>query len=116
MDYKTARNFLIDQGTALDTQKNPDAFLNRLQQGQPPIPGQVTNLLLALKITFDALQGDPLLDRILVYSLHCLTLESSLAFENGRRSGVEWPPLLKADLHRISLGVKSVFGGTWYTE
>lgn len=116
MDYKTARNFLIDQGTALDTQKNPDAFLIRLKQGQPPIPGQVTNLLLALKITFDVLKEDPLLDRTLVHALHVLALESFVAFEKGRQSGVEWSPLLKSDLHRLSLGVKSILSGTWYVE
>ena len=54
MDYKTARSFLIDQGTALETKKNPDAFLMRLKQGQPPVPGQVTSILLALKILFEA--------------------------------------------------------------
>ncbi|NEP41436.1 MAG: Dethiobiotin synthetase, partial [Okeania sp. SIO2H7] len=27
MDFNTARQFLIDQGTALETEINPDAFL-----------------------------------------------------------------------------------------
>lgn len=48
MDYKTARNFLIDQRLALETQRNPDAFLMRLKEGSAPIPGQMTNILLAL--------------------------------------------------------------------
>ncbi|MEW6499525.1 MAG: Dethiobiotin synthetase, partial [Cyanobacteriota bacterium] len=35
MDYKTARNFILSQGTALTTQKNPDAFLMLLKEGKP---------------------------------------------------------------------------------
>lgn len=115
MDYKTARNFLIDQGTALETQKNPDAFLNRLQQGQPPIPGQLTSLLLALKIVFDALKEEPTFDRQLASALYQLAMASHQNFDAGRQRGVEWPPLLQEDLKRVALAVKSIFAGQWYS-
>ncbi len=111
MDYETARQFLIDQGTALETQINPDAFLMRLDQGKPPIPGQVTNILLALKISFETLQGDPLLDRELVAGLYLLAMESLKLFEAGRRKRVMWPPLLKEDIERITIAVKNIFSG-----
>ncbi len=113
MDYKTARNFLIDQGTALETQKNPDAFLIRLKQGQPPIPGQVTSILLALKLVFDVLKEDTTLDRELVSALYRLAMESHQLFEAGRNQGVDWPPLLKEDLKRVALAVESIFSGHW---
>lgn len=113
MDYKTARNFLIDQGLALETQRNPDAFLMRLKQGSPPIPGQVTNILLALKVVFDTLQEAPMLDRQLVYALHLLAVESVRQFESGSRSGTVWPPVLKEDVNRIALAVKNIFSGVW---
>ncbi len=113
MDYKTARSFLIDQGTALETKKNSDAFLMRLKQGQPPIPGQVTSILLALKILFEGLQESPMLDRQLISALHLLSVESLLQFEAGLRRGVSWPPLLKEDLSRIAIAVKNIFSGVW---
>lgn len=113
MDYKTARNFLIDQGMALETQRNPDAFLLRLKKSQPPIPGQVTNLLLALKVVFDTLQEAPMIDRQLIYALYLLSLESVKQFEAGNRAGVVWPPLLQEDVDRIALAVKSIFSGVW---
>ena len=111
MDYKTARNFLIAQGTALETQKNPDAFLIRLQQGQPPIPGQLTSILLALKIVLDGSKDSSTLERELVSALYQLALESLLLFEAGRDRGVEWPPLLKEDLGRVRAAVGNIFSG-----
>lgn len=113
MDYKTARNFLIDQGMALETQRNPDAFLLRLKQGQPPIPGQVTSILLALKIIFDGLQEAPMIDRQLVYALYLLSIESLRQFDFGQGRGVVWPPLLKEDINRIAMAVKNIFSGIW---
>lgn len=114
MDYKTARSFLIAQGTA--SEQNPDAFLVRLKQGQAPVPGQVTNILLALKIVFEALQTASALDRELVYSLHLLSFESRQLYEAGRQTGADWPPLLDEDLKRISRAVKSIFAGTWQSQ
>ncbi len=111
MDYETARQFLIYQGSALETKINPDAFLMRLEQGKPPIPGQVTNILLALSISFETLKGDPLLDRELVAGLYLLAMESLKLFEAGKREGVGWPPLLKEDIERITIAVKNIFSG-----
>jgi hypothetical protein len=108
MDYKTARSFLIDQGSALEIKKNPDAFLMRLQQGLSPVPGQVTSILLALKILFEGLQESPMLS-----ALHLLSVESLQQFEAGLRRGVSWPPLLKEDLNRIAIAVRNIFSGVW---
>lgn len=112
MDYQTARNLLITQG--LDAPRQPDALLTRLLQGQPPIPGQVTTILLALKVVFEALKDATELDRELVYSLYLFALSSRQAFEDGKRRGVDWPPLLDEDLERIACSVKSIFAGEWY--
>jgi hypothetical protein len=114
MDYKTARNFLIDQGTALETRNRSDAFLIHLEQGQPPIPGQVTSILLALKITDDVLKQEATLDRELVLALYLLAIESHQKFEAGKNQGVQWPPLLREDLSRIAKGVKSILAGQWF--
>lgn len=111
MDYKTARSFIINQGTASD--QNNDAFLVRLKQGKAPIPGQVTNILLALKMVFEGLRGSPTIDRELIYSLYLISYESREQFEAGRQSGVNWPPLLNEDLKRIARAVKSIFAGVW---
>lgn len=113
MDYKTARNFLIDQGTALEKQRNPGDLLMLLKQGKPPVPGQMTSILLALKIVFDALKQETHLDRELVLAVHLLAFESRQLYETGRNAGVEWPPLLNEDLNRIAIAVRNIFAGTW---
>lgn len=113
MDFKTARNFLIDQGMALTTERNPNDFLMLLKQGKSPVPGQMTSILLALKLVFDALKEEPTLERELVLAIHLLCFESRQLYEAGRRSGVEWPHLLNDDLNRMAIAVRSIFAGTW---
>jgi hypothetical protein len=113
MDPKTASNFLIDQGTALITQRNPDAFLSLLAKGEPPYPGQMTSILLALKTVYDAHREVGQIDRPLVHALHLLAMESHQLYETGRRNGVQWPPLLADDLQRLERAVQSIFSGEW---
>jgi hypothetical protein len=114
MDYKTARSFLINQATAPEPEG--DTFLVRLKQGKAPVPGQVTNILLALKMVFEALRGSADLDRELIYSLYLLSYESRQQLEEGRQAGINWPPLLDEDLKRIARAVKSIFAGVWHTQ
>jgi hypothetical protein len=111
MDYETARRFLINQGKA--TESISDAFLVRLKQGKPPVPGQVTSILLALKVVYEALREAEALERELVYALHLLSTEGRQQFELRRRGGVIWPPLLDEDLTRIAIAVRSIFAGVW---
>ncbi|MDJ1184396.1 Dethiobiotin synthetase [Roseofilum casamattae] len=109
MDYKTACEFAIAQ--ALPTGENPDAFLLRLNAGEPPIPGQVTSLLLALRIIFEQSHGETELDRHLVCALHVLVTESRQAFIRHRELGVIWPPLLDRDLSQMAIAVRQIFTG-----
>ena len=113
MDYETAYNLLIAQGNALLNPGSEDDFLRRLQQGKPPIPGDVTAILLAFKIIFEALQEQETVGRELALAVYLIAIESQRLFEAGQRAGVDWPPLLKEDLYRISLGVQSLFSGVW---
>ena len=113
MNYDTAYNFLLAQGTALLESQDRDDFLLRLQQGKPPVPGQVTSILLALRILCEGLQNNTSLDRKLVLALHLLAVDSQRLFDSGRKRGVDWPPLLKEDLKRIAIAVQSVFAGVW---
>jgi hypothetical protein len=109
VDYQTARTLLVNQVN----REHADALLTRLSQGLPPIPGQITSILLALKVVFEALRGAPLLERELVASLHLLSTESRHQFERGQQRGIAWPPLLDEDLTRIGTAVTSIFLGTW---
>ncbi|MBD2462389.1 Dethiobiotin synthetase [Oscillatoria sp. FACHB-1407] len=111
MDYTTAHQLLLYQGNPPGT--DADALLTRLKQGKPPIPGQVTTLLLALKIVFEALRDVDSFNRELVYALHSLASDSRELFVVGQRQGVTWPPLLDEDLTRIAIAVKSIFAGVW---
>ncbi|QZZ21317.1 Dethiobiotin synthetase [Leptothermofonsia sichuanensis E412] len=111
MDYETARQLLIVQGMA--TAADEDGLLTRLKQGHPPVPGQVTSILLALKVVFEALHDASSLDRELAAALYLLSSESRQQFERGRKTGVAWPPLLDEDLTRITTAVKSIFIGRW---
>ena len=113
MNYETARKILIDQ--VLTTENHPDSLLMRLQQGKPPVPGQITSILLALKVVFESLKEASTLDRDLAYALFELSIKTQQLFAAGRKAGVDWPPLLKEDLLRISLAAESIFSGTWQT-
>jgi hypothetical protein len=112
MNYEIARKLLIDHTT---NDENPDTLLNRLKQGKPPVPGQITSVLLALKVVFEALKETPSLDKELAYALYKLGIKALQLFAAGYKAGIDWPPLLKEDLQRISLGAESIFSGTWQT-
>ncbi|WP_017318952.1 hypothetical protein [Mastigocladopsis repens] len=111
MNYETARKFLIDQ--TVITEENPDPLLMRLQQGKPPVPGQITSILLALKVVFESLKDATVIDKKLAYALYELTIKAQQMFAAGRKVGVEWPPLLKEDLLRIAIATESIFSGEW---
>ncbi|MBG1269285.1 Dethiobiotin synthetase [Nostoc sp. WHI] len=113
MNYETARKLLIDH--TITTEENPDALLTRMKQGKPPIPGQITLILLALKVVFEALKDANSIDRELALTLYQLSIKAQQLFAAGRKAGIDWPPLLKEDLLRISLASESIFSGTWRT-
>ncbi|MDZ8104883.1 MAG: Dethiobiotin synthetase [Nostoc sp. DedQUE12a] len=113
MNYEIARKLLIDQ--TIPTKDYPDALLERMKHGKPPVPGQITSILLALKVVFEALKDAPTLDRELALALYQLSIKTQQVFAAGRKAGIDWPPLLKEDLLRISLGAESIFSGTWQT-
>lgn len=108
MDYKTACELLTQQASTTQS----DAFLSRLQALQPPIPGQVTSLLLALKVVADRLKKETTLDRKLACSLFDLAYGSRQYYEDGRITGVEWPPLLDEDLGRIAIAARQILAGS----
>lgn len=112
MDYQTARQFLIRQ---VDLELETGAFLARLNQYQAPVPGQTTNILLALKVVFEALRHATELDRELTYALYLLAYDSRQRFEQGKKAGIQWTPLLDEDLKRIAKAVRSIFAGVWRT-
>ncbi|MBK1990359.1 Dethiobiotin synthetase [Sphaerospermopsis aphanizomenoides BCCUSP55] len=112
MNYEIARKLLIDQTTNDD---NSDALLNRLKQGKPPVPGQITSVLLALKVVFEALKDATSLDKELAFALYKLGIRALQFFATGRKAGIDWPPLLQEDLQRISLATESIFCGKWQT-
>lgn len=107
MDLQTAQQALVTQ--TLPQYETETTFLSRLRQGHPPVPGQVTSLLLALKVVQDGLRGAPELNRVLAHSLFLLTYESRNLFEAGRAAGVNWPPLLDEDLERIAIAAYKIF-------
>jgi hypothetical protein len=109
VDYESARRLLLDQARASAI----DTFLGRLQRHQPPVPGQVTSILLALKVVFGALQDAQQIDRELAYALFLISSEATQLFETGLKQSLECPPLLSEDLDRITRSVKSIFSGNW---
>lgn len=111
MDYPTAKRFILTQVTLNNAPT--ETFLRRLQQQQPPIPGQVTNILLALKLIYESLQNSPEIERNLAEALHCLAFDSRFYYELGTKQGNSWTPLLNEDLNRIERAVRSIFRGQW---
>ncbi|MGB3311232.1 MAG: Dethiobiotin synthetase [Nodosilinea sp.] len=112
MDFETAHTFVVRQtlGTSDDL---PNTFIACLRQGKPPIPGQVTSLLLALKVLFEGLKNEPTLDRPLTQALFILSYESRQLYVQGQKAGVSWPPMLNEDLGRIGKTAKSIVFGEW---
>lgn len=113
MNYETARKLLIAQ--TLTTEETPDALLMRMKLGKPPVPGQITSILLALKVVFESMKDAPDIDRELAFALYQLGVKAQQIFVAGRKAGVDWPPLFKEDLLRISLATESIFSGVWQT-
>jgi hypothetical protein len=111
MNYEIAYKLLIDQ--TISSEENPDALLMRLKQGRPPVPGQITSILLALKVVFAGHQDATTIDRQLANALYQLSIKSQYLFTAGRKAGVEWPPLLKEDLQRIAIASEGIFSGHW---
>lgn len=111
MNYDTARKLLLDQ--TVTTQDHPDALLIRMQQGKPPVPGQITSVLLALKVVFEGLKETTTIDRELAYALYILTIKTQQLFAIGRKNGIDWPPMFKEDLLRIGSACESIFSGVW---
>ncbi|ESA31979.1 hypothetical protein N836_27895 [Leptolyngbya sp. Heron Island J] len=107
MDIKTARDVVMTQADLTVS----DSFLTRLRQHQPPVPGQMTSLLLALKTLTADLKAAKQLELTLVYALHQLAYESRQFYEQGKRARVEWPPLLDADIERIAIAIAQIFKG-----
>ncbi len=107
MDLQSARRELIEQ--TLPQNETEDTFLGRLRRGYPPVPGQVTSLLLALRVLQDGLQQAPSLDREVAQALFLVAYESRNLFESGRAADVSWPPLLDDDLERIAIAAYKIF-------
>ena len=61
-----------------------DTFLGRLRRGYPPVPGQVTSLLLALKVLYDNLKTATEIDKELAQALFLVAYDSRNLFESGR--------------------------------
>lgn len=113
MNYETARKFLIAQ--TITTEENPDSLLMHMQQGKPPVPGQITSILLALKAVYGELQDAKTIDKELACALYMLSVKTQQLFAAGRKAGVNWPPVFQEDLLRIAIAVESIFSGTWRT-
>jgi hypothetical protein len=109
MEYTIARELLSSQ-QIIDRN---DTLLGHLREGKPPVPGQATSLLLALKTLHQHHQHESQLDRELVMLLHQLAWESRLCYERGLQMGVTWSPLLADDLARVAAAVQGIFAGVW---
>lgn len=81
MNYDTARKLLVSQ--TITTEETPDALLMRMKQGKPPVPGQITSILLALKVVFEALKDAPSLDRELIFALYQLGIKTQQLYLAG---------------------------------
>ena len=107
MNFKAACELIADQ--TLPERETQDTFLGRLRQGQPPVPGQVTSLILALKVIQDSLKGTDTLDRTLAQSLFLVAYESRSLYGVGRANRVDWPPMLDEDLERLAIAAYQIF-------
>lgn len=120
MDYATAYHVIMrqiqteqPQGSGTGDRPDEPPFLVRLSQGKPPVPGQITTLLLALKVIYEGLKGASMLERDLALALYRLAQESKRSFQSGVTRGVDWPPFLDQDLQRLAQVVDNIFADRW---
>ncbi|MBD2101820.1 Dethiobiotin synthetase [Leptolyngbya sp. FACHB-261] len=118
MNFDTARAFLIRQAACAPLNgsglQDHQMLLSRIRRGLPPLPGQMTSILLALKVVFEGLRGQTHLDRLLVMALHTLATEPSLQLQQ-RYPAQTWPPLLDDDLAQVTRAVESIFADSWHS-
>ena len=107
MDFQTACQALIQQ--TLPQYETRDTFLGRLRHGYPPMPGEVTTLLVALKVIHSELQSAGQIDRRLAQSLFLVAYEGRNLFESARAARAELPPLLDEDLERLAIAAYKIF-------
>lgn len=112
MDYTEAYTLLLQQ-THSPQESSQNNLADRLRHQKPPIPGQITTLLLALKVLYEGLRGVTTLERSLVSALYRLVQDSQYWYDQGVKAGVEWPPLLEVDLRRIAKSVEHIFSDRW---
>jgi hypothetical protein len=112
MDYAEAYQLILQQVCSPEgaSQQN---LVDRLRHQKPPIPGQITTLLLALKVLYEGLRGVTTLERSLVSALYSLVQESQHWYDQGLKAGVEWPPLLEVDLRQIAKSVHNILSDRW---
>lgn len=107
MDFDTARRFLLAQTVNPVPGQTP--FIECLQQGMAPVPGQVTSILLALNILAKSLKDEPTIEKALGHALFVLSYESRRLYRQGQLKNVDWPPLLDEDLTRIAEAVREIW-------
>lgn len=112
MDYAEAYKVIL-QHTPTSEGLGQHSLADRLRHQKPPIPGQITTLLLALKVLYEGLRGVTTLERSLVSALYNLVQDSQYWYDQGVKAGVEWPPLLEVDLRRIAKSVEHIFSDRW---
>ena len=112
MDYAEAYKLILQQTHTPEgsTQNN---LADRLRQHKPPVPGQITTLLLALKVLYEGLKGVTTLERSLVSALYSLVQDSQHWYDQGLKAGVDWPPLLEVDLRQIAKSVHNILSDRW---
>lgn len=110
MDFDTAHQFLLQQ-TLSPTDDQRETFIACLRRGKPPVPGQVTSLILALKVLDDGLKDEPVIDRTLLKALLVLIDDSGYFYRQGTAEGVIWPPLLADDLNRLRQSARAIMTG-----
>lgn len=112
MDYVEAYQLIMQQAHSSQDPSQVN-LADRLRQQKPPIPGQITTLLLALKVLYEGLRGVTTLERSLVLALYALVQDSQYWYDQGQKAGIDWPPLLEADLRRIAKSVQNIFSDRW---
>lgn len=105
MDYQTAYQVIFKE---VQLHSAHNSFLKLLSQGQAPIPGQVTNILLALKMIGKHVATETEVGRSLAYAVHVLAIDSRRYYDRAVQKGHRWPPLLSEDLDRIGEAVKDI--------
>lgn len=92
-----------------------DGILSVVRQGEDPGPERMHQLIAALRVLYDELEGEIALKRELAAALFSLGSDVPLTISAWANRGHVWRrELMEKEVYEMLLGVQSIFDDRWF--